>query len=94
MKQEISMSKDQAEHTVIRAEFQPHTVHAGGRARMDAVNAAFSKLLDTVETYVPPGRERAIVATKLQEASMFAVRGIAVDPSAQTATDVVVEARA
>jgi len=43
----------------------------------------FIVALDDVETLIPPGRERSLVVTKLQEASFFAERAIALDPSNQ-----------
>ena len=39
-----------------------------------------SESLTRIETLVPPGRERALVVTKLQEVACFAQRGIALDP--------------
>lgn len=68
---------------VIRPEFASHDLRDVGEARITDVRAAFSALLGTVEANLPPGRERSLVVTKLQEACMWAVRGIAVDPSVQ-----------
>ncbi len=67
----------------IRPEFASHEVTDVGTARIAEIRHAFSTVLNCVEVNVPPSRERAIVATKLQEACMFAVRGVAVDPSVQ-----------
>lgn len=67
----------------IRPEFSSHDLRDVGEARIADIRAAFSALLGTVEVNLPPGRERSLVVTKLQEACMWAVRGISVDPSVQ-----------
>ncbi len=41
------------------------------------ITTAFQRLLNEIEVYVPPGRERALVQTKLQEAAFFAHAGAA-----------------
>lgn len=67
----------------MKNEFQAHMLNADGIAKATALAEAFSLLLEAVEQFVPPGRERALVVTKLQEASFFAKRGIAVLPENQ-----------
>ena len=67
----------------VRPEFASHDLRDVGLARIEDIRAAFSELLVTVEANLPPGDERLLVVTKLQEACMWAVRGIAVDPSVQ-----------
>lgn len=62
----------------IRPEFASHQLTDHGTINIDAIKQAFSVLLDEIERDVPAGRERASVVTKLQEACMFAVRGVAV----------------
>jgi hypothetical protein len=68
---------------MIRSEFASHDISDVGQARIAAIRDAFSALLTHVEDNVPPGHEHDLVVTKLQEACMFAVRGVAVDPSVQ-----------
>jgi hypothetical protein len=67
----------------MRQEFQVHLLNADGLSKATKLGEIFSAALDQIETVVPTGRERAIVVTKLQEASFFAKRGIAVDPANQ-----------
>lgn len=45
---------------------------------VNTTKAKFSELLDTVSGFIPPhnGRYKAMVATKLEEACMIAVKGI------------------
>lgn len=60
----------------IRHEFLPGV----STPRLDEASArlreAFTHVLNEVDRLVPPGRERALVATKLQEALHWGVRGI------------------
>lgn len=67
----------------IRPEFSSHDLRDVGRARIDDVKAAFSTLLNVIEANIPPGRERSIATTHLQDACMWAARGIAIDPAVQ-----------
>jgi hypothetical protein len=67
----------------MRAEFQVHLLNDQGLAKATELGEIFSEALSKIESLVPAGRERALVVTKLQEASFFAKRGIAVDPSNQ-----------
>jgi hypothetical protein len=66
-----------------RQEFAVHILNDIGIAKATALGKIFSDALDAIEAIVPAGRERALVVTKLQEASFFAKRGIAVDPANQ-----------
>ena len=68
---------------MMRQEFQVHMLNEAGIAKATKLGEIFSTALDQVEAIVPAGRERALVVTKLQEASFFAKRGIAVDPANQ-----------
>lgn len=69
--------------------FRSHALNQVGRERADAVREAFEKCLEDVEnalgTGAPPHalREMALVRTKLQEASFFAVRAVAMEPENQ-----------
>jgi len=60
----------------MRREFEVAGINDHQLAAIQELRLQFSQLLETVEAHVPAGRERAIVATKLQEACMFAIRGI------------------
>lgn len=62
----------------VRTEFQVHILNEQGLSKARELGEAFTEALDKIEALVPPGRERALVITKLQEASFFAKRGIAV----------------
>lgn len=66
-----------------RPEFQVHILNDAGIAKATALGEIFSDALEQIESLIPPGRERALVVTKLQEASFFAKRGIAVVPDNQ-----------
>ena len=46
-----------------------------------AIREAFSEALTTIKQHVKPGRELALVTTKMQEACMWAIRGVAMDPA-------------
>lgn len=61
----------------VRPEFAPHEHSEDAAERIADLRLAFSTLLAEVERCVPQGRERSIVLTKLQEASMWAIRGAA-----------------
>lgn len=67
----------------MRQEFQVHMLNEQGIARAIELGEIFSDALTKIEALVPSGRERALVVIKLQEASYFAKRGIAVDPANQ-----------
>jgi hypothetical protein len=67
----------------VRPEFQGYKLNATGAAAGAAIGAAFSQLAAAVEAHVPAGRAKSLVATKLQEACMWAKRGIAEFPSNQ-----------
>lgn len=68
----------------MRQEFQVHLLNASGVTKAIELAEIFTRALDEIEKLVPVGRERSIVVTKLQEASYFAKRGIAVDLANQT----------
>lgn len=64
-------------------EFKVHRLNETGLANCDTVALAFDILLATLQTLVPPGRDYALVVTKLQEANFFAKRGVASLPGNQ-----------
>lgn len=57
--------------------FAAHLLNSHGLEKTDRIRWAFSVLLSRMEEDVPHGRELAIVRTKLEEACMFALRGVA-----------------
>ena len=72
----------------MRNEFQVHVLNDIGIDRAKSVGELFSEFLDKLESFIPQtpsqnGREMALVKTKLQEASFFAKRAIAVLPENQ-----------
>jgi hypothetical protein len=67
----------------MRQEFQIHMLNEHGIAKATKLYEIFSTTLIAIEEIVPAGRERALVATKLQEACFYAQRGIAVDVANQ-----------
>lgn len=67
----------------MRQEFQVHLLNDQGIERAKQLGDVFSAALDRIEALIPQGRERSLVITKLQEASFFAKRAIAVDSANQ-----------
>lgn len=67
----------------VRPEFAPHRLNQSGAAAAEEVRRAFSYVLEKLDANVPPGRAKALVVTKLQEAAHWANRGIAEFPSNQ-----------
>jgi hypothetical protein len=61
-------------------EFKVHLLNEAGLAKAKQLEDAFTTLLASIEQIVPVSRERSLVVTKLQEASFWAKRGIAVLP--------------
>jgi hypothetical protein len=69
---------------IIRDEFAVHILNAEGLAKARILGAQFSDFLDAIEAHIgKDGREMALVRTKLQEASYFAKRALAVQPANQ-----------
>jgi len=70
----------------MKQEFTVHMLNDAGIAKATELGEAFSTLLETVERILPAQcREKSLVVTKLQEASFFAKRGIAILPENQKA---------
>ncbi len=67
----------------MKEEFQVHLLNEQGIAKATELGEAFSALLTKLDTLIPVGRERSLVVTKLQEASFFAKRAVAIEPSNQ-----------
>jgi len=64
----------------IRDEFAVHLLNETGIDEARQIAKAFSDLLDYLDAAIPAGREKSIVITKLQEASFFAKRALALSP--------------
>lgn len=68
----------------IRKEFTAHELNETGVARVADVRKLFSVHLNNLSSVVGEGgREMSIVKTKLEEACMFAIRAVAVQPENQ-----------
>jgi hypothetical protein len=67
----------------IREEFEVHLLNEEGIAKARELAELFSDALTKIERITGPGREAALVKTKLQEASFFAKRGLAQRPDMQ-----------
>lgn len=61
----------------MKSEFQVHVLDESALDKARQLGEIFSTALEAIEAIVPAGRERALVVTKLQEASFFAKRGLA-----------------
>lgn len=55
--------------------FKTHRLNAQGVEKAKAIAQAFTELIEALD--LPPGRESAIVYTKLEEACFFAKKAIA-----------------
>lgn len=67
-----------------RSEFAVHLLNDDGKNKAGVLGDLFSHLLNEVEQVVgTTGREIAIVRTKLEEASFFAKKAMAVRPENQ-----------
>lgn len=63
--------------------FQVHFLNAKGKQYAEDLATGFTALLRQVEGVAQDGRDLAIVRTKLQEASFFAKRAMALNPANQ-----------
>jgi len=64
----------------IRPEFQSIAMNDAAVAKCRVIREAFSTALDAVTAQLGPGRELSLVTTKMQEACMWAIRGLAQKP--------------
>jgi len=63
--------------------FQVHRLNSVGMAKAQSLAFNFEVLLDFIERNAPEGRELAIVRTKLEEASFFAKKAMAMQQENQ-----------
>lgn len=60
-------------------EFEVHILNTTGISKAESIAEIFNNALCDLLLIVPPGRELAIVRTKLEEAAFFAKKGMAKD---------------
>lgn len=73
-------------NTPIRSEFSTTSHNPDQLAACDELRRAYSRLLDTIERTVPPGRPRSLAITNLEESAMWGIRGISVGEQRPAAT--------
>lgn len=61
-------------------EFQVHMLNDSGKAKAAAIAETFDECLEKLLALCPPGRELSLVRTKLEEASFFAKKSMAMLP--------------
>lgn len=64
-------------------EFAVHKLNDVGLAKANQIAQEFDKLLTALSSTCPEGREFAIVKTKLEEASFFAKKSVALESAYQ-----------
>lgn len=64
-------------------EFEVHLLNDAGIGKAKEIALAFDSLLNHLSDLCPEGRELSIVKTKLEEASFFAKKSMAIDPANQ-----------
>lgn len=64
-------------------EFSAINMNDSAVEKCRVIRKSFSDALSAIKQHVKPGRELAIVTTKMQEACMWSIRGIAMDPANQ-----------
>lgn len=65
---------------MIKPEFQAVAMNDAAVKKCRDIREAFSTALDAVTEQLGPSRELSIVTTKMQEACMWAIRGLAQKP--------------
>ena len=63
---------------MVAKEFEVHMLNDLGKDRAQEMAVKFSDLLTWVKGIGEPGREQALVATKLEEACFFAKKSLAI----------------
>jgi hypothetical protein len=56
--------------------FKPVTLNPDDQARFDELAREFAALFASIDVRVPPGRYRSLAVTALEQAAMWAVKGI------------------
>ncbi len=64
-------------------EFEVHMLNETGRVKARSIATVFDGLLDCLKEICPEGREFSICKTKLEEASFFAKKSMAMNPAYQ-----------
>lgn len=64
-------------------EFKVHVLNEVGISKAVAIAEVFDGALDALDDLIPSGRYMALVKTKMEEASFFAKKGMAIDPKNQ-----------
>ena len=67
-------------------EFSAIAMNDSAVEKCRVIREALSDALTDIKQHVKPGRELALVTTKMQEACMWAIRGVAMDPANQHPT--------
>lgn len=67
----------------VQKEFEVHMLNEQGKTLAREMAQKFSDLLAWTKTVGSPGREQALVATKLEEACFFAKKSLAIKPENQ-----------
>lgn len=57
--------------------FKGHSLNENAEHAVEVITNQFLKMTSFIDSYVPKGREQSLVLTKLEEAKMWAVKGIA-----------------
>lgn len=66
---------------MIDPKFDSFKLNDDGQKKADEIGVLFTGLLRGLKEICPEGREFSVVQTKLEEASFFAKKSIALDPS-------------
>ena len=67
-------------------EFSAIAMNDSAVEKCRVIRKSFSDALSAIKQHIKPGRELALVTTKMQEACMWAIRGVAMDPANQHPT--------
>ena len=51
------------------------------KARLNEINSKYKELLNVIDENLKDGREKSLVITKIQEASMWTTRSLAIEPT-------------
>ncbi len=51
------------------------------KARLNEINSKYKELLNVIDENLQDGREKSLVITKIQEASMWTTRSLAIEPT-------------